>query len=185
MGGIAHVSSTATAIPINPPAKVKTSASNRNCTRMCRGRAPRALRRPISRVRSVTETSMIFITPTPPTAKVTAPINPSTACRPNEKPLIMALSSIVSHSGVALSSLGSKWWRLAITSRTAAKDFLFNSAAVGWKMISSGSRRFFRSRMSPKGMKPLSLSGPLYIESWILLRMVPMTSKSSPPMLTC
>ena len=37
---------------------------------MCRGRAPIALRRPISRVRSVTETSMMFITPTPPTASV-------------------------------------------------------------------------------------------------------------------
>ena len=29
--------------------------------------APKALRRPISRVRSVTETSMMFITPVPPT----------------------------------------------------------------------------------------------------------------------
>ena len=30
-------------------------------------RAPTAMRRPISRVRSVTETSMMFITPIPPT----------------------------------------------------------------------------------------------------------------------
>ncbi len=34
-------------------------------------RAPMALRTPISRVRSVTETSMIFITPMPPTIKPT------------------------------------------------------------------------------------------------------------------
>ncbi len=35
---------------------------------MSRGRAPSALRRPISRIRSVTETSMMFITPMPPTS---------------------------------------------------------------------------------------------------------------------
>ena len=33
---------------------------------MSRRKAPTALRTPISRVRSVTETSMMFITPTPP-----------------------------------------------------------------------------------------------------------------------
>ena len=35
---------------------------------MSRGRAPTAMRRPISRVRSVTDTSMIAITNTPPTS---------------------------------------------------------------------------------------------------------------------
>ena len=35
---------------------------------MSRGRAPTALRRPISRVRSRTETSMMLETPTPPTS---------------------------------------------------------------------------------------------------------------------
>jgi len=35
---------------------------------MTRGRAPSALRRPISRTRSVTDTSMMFITPMPPTS---------------------------------------------------------------------------------------------------------------------
>ena len=34
---------------------------------MSRGRAPTAMRMPISRVRSVTETSMMFMMPTPPT----------------------------------------------------------------------------------------------------------------------
>ena len=33
-------------------------------------------------------------------------------------------------------------------------------------------------------MNPSSLSGPWYIESWILFRMTPMTSKSWPAMLT-
>ena len=35
---------------------------------MSRRTAPMALRTPISRVRSVTDTSMMFITPTPPTS---------------------------------------------------------------------------------------------------------------------
>ena len=40
-----------------------------NWRRITAGRAPSALRRPISRVRSVTDTSMMFMTPIPPTSK--------------------------------------------------------------------------------------------------------------------
>ena len=36
---------------------------------MTRGVAPRALRSPISRMRSVTETNMMFMTPMPPTSR--------------------------------------------------------------------------------------------------------------------
>ena len=39
-----------------------------NCMRMADAGAPSALRVPISRVRSVTETIMMFITPMPPTS---------------------------------------------------------------------------------------------------------------------
>ena len=41
---------------------------------MSRGRAPTAMRRPISRVRSVTDTSMMFMMPMPPTSSDTAAI---------------------------------------------------------------------------------------------------------------
>ena len=44
-------------------------ASVRNWRRMSFGSAPTAMRRPISRVRSVTETSMMFMMPTPPTTR--------------------------------------------------------------------------------------------------------------------
>ena len=54
-------------IPSTPPVPVRVIASNRNCQVMSLRRAPMALRTPISRVRSVTETSMMFITPMPPT----------------------------------------------------------------------------------------------------------------------
>ena len=52
-------------------------ASTRNWRRITRGVAPSALRRPISRIRSVTETSMMFMTPIPPTSNETAAIPPS------------------------------------------------------------------------------------------------------------
>ena len=43
------------------------TASTRNCTLMSRLLAPMALRRPISRVRSVTVVSIMFMIPMPPT----------------------------------------------------------------------------------------------------------------------
>src|SRR3990167_6654466 len=55
------------AIPIRPPMSVRMTDSMRNCCRMSPLVAPTALRSPISLVRSVTATSMIFIMPIPPT----------------------------------------------------------------------------------------------------------------------
>ena len=48
---------------------------------MIDGLAPSALRRPISRMRSVTETSMMFMTPMPPTSREMAAIPPSRTVR--------------------------------------------------------------------------------------------------------
>src|SRR5690606_2565190 len=50
--------------PATPPTPVSSTASSRNCTAMSRGRAPTALRRPISRNRSRTDTSTMLATPT-------------------------------------------------------------------------------------------------------------------------
>ncbi len=58
-------------MPIRPPMSDSVTASTRNWTRMSRPRAPTAMRRPISRVRSVTETSMMFMMPIPPTSSDT------------------------------------------------------------------------------------------------------------------
>src|SRR5881409_3442349 len=58
-------------MPHTPPASVRVAASTRNCHRISRRLAPRALRTPISRVRSVTEIIMMATTPTPPTASPT------------------------------------------------------------------------------------------------------------------
>src|SRR5882762_6487701 len=67
--------------PMTPPAPVSTMASVRNCQMTSRRRAPMALRTPISRVRCVTDISMMFITPTPPTRspiELIAKIRPAT-----------------------------------------------------------------------------------------------------------
>lgn len=58
-----------TMIPKRPPRLVSTAASVRNCPRIVLLRAPMAFFRPISCVRSVTDTSIIFITPIPPTSR--------------------------------------------------------------------------------------------------------------------
>ena len=56
-------------MPSPPPRAEVVAASITNCRRMMPSLAPRALRIPISRVRSVTETSMMFIMPMPPTSR--------------------------------------------------------------------------------------------------------------------
>ena len=78
---IRRVAPTAAAMPrptpIAPPNSESTTASTRNCRRMSREQAPTASRIPISRVRSVTETSMMFMMPTPPTISDTLATEPS------------------------------------------------------------------------------------------------------------
>ena len=64
------------AIPISQAMTLIKSASMRNCVRISLRNAPSALRIPISRVRSVTDTSMIFMTPIPPTMSEIAATHP-------------------------------------------------------------------------------------------------------------
>ena len=56
-----------TRTPISPPVTDINTDSMRNCNEMTGPVAPTAIRRPISFVRSVTETSMMFIIPIPAT----------------------------------------------------------------------------------------------------------------------
>ena len=56
-------------IPVTPPMRQINTASIKNCCRMLDCLAPIAMRTPISLVRSVTDTNIIFITPIPPTIK--------------------------------------------------------------------------------------------------------------------
>ena len=79
-----------------PPRRRRTSSPAPRAGTACRiaqRRAPSALRRPISRVRSVTDTNMMFITPTPPIASVSTPMNVSTSLRPSTMPAVIFCDS--------------------------------------------------------------------------------------------
>jgi hypothetical protein len=68
-------------MPISPPVSDTVTASIRNRARISRRRAPTARRSPISRVRSVTETSLMFMMPMPPTTRKTDAIAASSRLR--------------------------------------------------------------------------------------------------------
>ena len=70
-----------TATPTSPPSVETSTASARNWVRMSERRAPIALRMPISRVRSVTLTNMMFMTPMPPTSSEIAATAPSSVVK--------------------------------------------------------------------------------------------------------
>ncbi len=70
--------SSPSAMPMRPPLHESTTVSTRNWMTICRRRAPMARRMPISRVRSVTEASMMFMIPMPPTSRLMPAIDPST-----------------------------------------------------------------------------------------------------------
>ncbi len=68
------LAATPVATPAAPPASESVTASARNWPRISVVLAPTACLRPISRVRSVTETSMMFMIPIPPTISDTEAI---------------------------------------------------------------------------------------------------------------
>ena len=77
--------STPKTTPMIPLEKVRTTASTRNCTLTSRLLAPMALRNPISRVRSVTVVSIMFMIPMPPTMSDM----PATAARSRVRVLVV------------------------------------------------------------------------------------------------
>ena len=80
-------------MPAMPPVTLRITASARNCSNTCIRCAPIAIRRPISRVRSVTDTSRMFMMPMPPTSsEIDATVASSSA-------MILLLPSATSRSG--------------------------------------------------------------------------------------
>ena len=98
-------------------------------------RAPTAIRRPISRVRSVTETSMMFMIPIPPTSRLT---EATLMRRPvmvwASWPRIAAISSTVRTEKSSSSGFGMRWrWRRRRVIWTAVSSTV--SARVAETMI--------------------------------------------------
>ena len=69
-------------VPMTPPKTDSTIDSESICAMMSDRRAPSAFRRPISRVRSVTTISMMFMMTMPPTTSDSATTPTSTAKMP-------------------------------------------------------------------------------------------------------
>ena len=83
-------------MPITPPKTDSTTASIRNCAKTCPPLAPTASRMPISRVRSVTDTSMMFMIPMPPTNRLTAATADNSPAITELTPLRSVLKSRIS-----------------------------------------------------------------------------------------
>ena len=79
--------------PIIPPVTLIMTASIRNWNRMCRPFAPMDIRSPISRVRSATDTYMMFMIPMPPTSNDMPAIQANRTVIKSVVVLIMELSS--------------------------------------------------------------------------------------------
>ena len=81
-------------IPSIPPKRHTRIASIRNCWRMSDFLAPTAILMPISLVLSVTETSMMFITPIPPTIReMTAMAETRSVMVPNVLEMVFTIVS--------------------------------------------------------------------------------------------
>ena len=109
--------------PITPPTVASTTASVRNWKRMSRPRPPTAMRMPISRVRSVTETSITLAMPMPPTiSEIAATASSSVAM---VSVLCFAASCISARlriwkSGSAWSERRCRWRSSAVISHSAS-----------------------------------------------------------------
>ncbi len=88
-----------TRMPATPPATLMSTASLRNWKRMSRWVAPTARRTPISRIRSSTEASMMFMIPMPPTTSEIEAIAPRTTL----KIVLVRCSCRSSSSGTVIS----------------------------------------------------------------------------------
>ncbi len=123
------------AIPNSPLTPVRISPSRKNWKRMLRLVAPIALRSPISRVRSLTETSMMLMIPTAPSASVTIPTPPrNTSIAVKILPTICSVR-IVSHSLKASGASGSKPCRRAMIWCTCFLAIRLSLRIRGWYWI--------------------------------------------------
>ena len=104
--------------PAIPPVTVMSSDSTKNCRKMSRRFAPTARRTPISLTRCRTATSMMLITPTPPTLRVIAPTIPSRILIDRNRFEMFRKLSTVSQIPSASLSSGSNSCRRPRISRT-------------------------------------------------------------------
>ena len=123
-------------IPSPHPIRLSINASIKNCIMITLRPAPMALRIPISLVLSVTDTSMMFIIPIPPTKSEIAAIPPSISC------MVWFTLSIVSMTvdwliTVNASSSCSNRSIIALVRASSASSMEFSLAADTQKLVIS------------------------------------------------
>jgi len=94
--------------PIHPASAVMKTASRMTWPTTLAGVAPKALRMPISRVRSFTTMSMMLLTPTMPAMSEPMPTNQRKAVIPLKMLLMVPTFSTLLFTHSARSSVGSK-----------------------------------------------------------------------------
>src|SRR3989442_15006577 len=143
--GVVAATMLASAIPMpTPPAAPTTAsvvASTRNWLRMSRRRAPSDLRIPISRVRSATAMSMMFMITIPPTTNeiATSPGRATNSTRlilPQKSRTLSAVSRAKS-SG----SRGRRWRRLRMTASACSIGSRISGSQMAFTASASTTRR--------------------------------------------
>ena len=121
------------ASPIRPPPRLNSVASVMNWNRISRRLAPIAFLMPISRVRSVTETSMMFMMPMPPTTREMP------AIAPRKMTSAFVVSSNVSSSSWLLLMVKSSSPVILCRSRrliaTSSSAWSMKSSPLAWTVI--------------------------------------------------
>ena len=163
-------------MPIKPPSAASTTASIRNCSSTSRSSAPIARRRPISRVRSVTLTSMMFMMPIPPTNRLTAATAPSRVVITLVVPAMVSASCLVSSTLKLSSSMGASLRRSRSRSR---RLLLTRSGSLSSAMDTS---KVF-TRVLPVTRRCRVLSGISTMSSWSLPK-APWPLEPSRPMIS-
>ena len=167
--------------PTMPPSTVRVTASRRNWSRMAEDVAPTALRRPISRVRSLTETSMMFMMPMPPTRSEMPTMPPAMAVTPEARLLNWLMYwSMASARKVSGSSRPRPRWRRITYSISA-----FASSAVSGLVA----RHANCMKYQPSSRRSATLKG-MKISAWLefmpnilawMVSTIPTTRKRRPP----
>src|SRR5882762_584195 len=136
------------ATPPAAPTVASVVASTRNWRRMSLRRAPSALRMPISRVRSATAISMMFMITMPPTTRETA-TSPGSAT--NSTRLILPQKSSTSSAvsiAKSLASRGRRWRRLRITASACSIAFRISGCDPAFTASASTTRGGLTKRLS-------------------------------------
>ena len=170
------------AMPIAAPKTLSVADSTRNCDRMSRRFAPSALRMPISRVRSATATSMMFmITIAPTTSPMAGSAVPNRISRPLSSSKNDSAASDVSSAKLS-GRAGPRRRKPRIASRTLSMASSSSSRLGACTTSASMSPRGFVTRDSDDLYGPMAMRSSEKPKTLPCFSSTPMTVYGVPPM---